>query len=159
VCFWHFHRLRPRSFGARESNRASDYRSVTDTQYGRVLTAWESTSGQWVGPAVLYGDTGVGPVAAIRRGGTGHIMIFQRNGWGGISLTGQVAPNDIFVPQWNLRSGADSYYTFLEYPTATTDNLGRVVFLAKHPDGRLYFQRESSVAAVGDFGDWDIAGN
>ena len=46
-----------------------------------------------------YGDAGVGPVAAIRRGGTGHIMLFERNVWGGISATRQGQPNDIFILQ------------------------------------------------------------
>jgi GlcNAc-PI de-N-acetylase len=123
-------------------------------KYGRVMTAWVDASGQWTGPSVLYGDAGVGPVAAIQRSGSGHIMVFERNSWDGISTTRQVAPNDIFILQWNLRGGR-----LIEYPAAATDNHGRVVFMVKGPDNRLYFQRETSENAIGNFGDWIVAGN
>jgi hypothetical protein len=123
-------------------------------KYGRVLTAWVGASGQWTGPTVLYGDAGVGPIAAMQRGGSGHIMVFERNSWDGISTTRQVAPNDVFILQWNLRGGH-----LIEYPAAATDKHGRVVFMVKGSDNRLYFQREASAHAIGNFGDWITAGN
>jgi hypothetical protein len=134
------------------------YREATDTdagsaQYGRVLTEWVARDGQWNGPAVLYGDAGVGPVAAIRRDGSGEIMLFERNTWNGLSTTGQSGPNTSFVLQWNLRGGV-----LEEYPAAATDGLGRVVVMVKGVDGKLYYQRESSASAIGDFHGWVQAG-
>lgn len=127
---------------------------------GRVLTAWQDTTGQWVGPANLYGDAGVGPAAAIRRGGTGHIMLFERNAWAGISMTLQQAPNDIFLTQWQVLSQPlPGELRFVEYPAATTDNVGRVVVIAKGTDGRLYMRRETSAGAIASFGGWTQVGS
>jgi len=135
------------------------YREATSTdgttgRYGRVLTEWVAGNGQWSGPAVLYGDAGVGPVAAIRRGGTGEIMLFERNTWNGLSTTRQLGPNTAFILQWNLRGGL-----LEDYPAAATDNLGRVVVVVKGSDGKLYLQRESSASAIGDFSNWIAAGS
>jgi hypothetical protein len=135
------------------------YREATSNvagaaQYGRVDTAWVNTSGAWQGPAVLYGDAGSGPVAAIRRGGTGEIMLFERNTWNGISTTRQVSPNSSFNTQWDLRGGMLD-----EYPAAATDNLGRVVVAVKGSDGHLWLQRESSSTSAGSFGNWFSVGN
>jgi hypothetical protein len=123
-------------------------------KYGRVLTAWVAANGQWAGPKILYGDSGVGPVAAIQRGGTGHIMLFERNVWDGISTTRQTAPNDEFILQWNILGDY-----LIEYPAATTDNLGRVVLVVKGADGNLHINRETSAADVGVFGGWSIIGS
>lgn len=119
-----------------------------ETGTGRVKTVYEISSGYWSGPVLLYGDAGVGPVAAIRREGSGHIMLFERNVWSGISATWQIKPNDVFGLQWTVLGG------FLyEYPSAATDGNGRVVLMVKGLDGRLYLQRESTTA-VGSFGPW-----
>ncbi len=118
---------------------------------GRVLTVYETRNGTWAGPVVLFGDAGVGPVAAIRRAGTGHIMLFERNVWAGISATWQVAPNDVFYLQWQVLGG---YLN--EYPAATTDAFGRVVVAVKGGDGRLYLRREASAAVLGSFGPWAV---
>jgi hypothetical protein len=128
--------------------------AVGSPYYGRVRTAWVNTAGTWSGPAYLYGDAGGGPIAAIRRGGTGEIMLFERNTWNGLSTTRQYDPNGPFILQWNLRNGL-----LEEYPAAATDGLGRVVVVVKGSDGKLYYQRESSASAIGDFGGWTIAGN
>lgn len=138
------------------------WRERTDggTQYGRVMTAWQNTSGAWTGGAptvpgsVLYGDAGVGPVAAIRRGGSGHIMIFERNTWHGLSATWQATPNSSFVTQWQLFGGFAE-----EYPAAATDAAGRAVVLAKGGDGKMYMRRETSAGAFGSFGAWQAVGN
>lgn len=122
-------------------------------QYGRVLTSWVSPSGQWLGPSPLYGDAGVGPIAAIRRGGTGHIMIFERNVWGGLSMTREIDPNAAFILQWQILGGLVE-----EYAGVATDGLGRVVVLAKGADNRLYMRREASASAIGNFTAWTSIG-
>lgn len=114
---------------------------------GRVKTVYEISSGYWSGQVLLYGDAGVGPVAAIRRESSGHIMLFERNVWSGISATWQINANDIFGLQWVVLGG------FLyEYPSAVTDGNGRVALMVKGLDGRLYMQREG--VAIGSFGPW-----
>jgi LmbE family N-acetylglucosaminyl deacetylase len=114
---------------------------------GRVLTVWDAGAGTYTGPTLLYGDAGVGPVAALLRPASGHIMLFERNVWQGISATWQQAPNDIFYLQWAILGG------FLnEYPSAASDSAGRAVVAVKGGDGRLYYQRET--AGIGSFADW-----
>jgi hypothetical protein len=122
-------------------------------KYGRVVTAYVTPSGEWAGPEPLYGDAGVGPVAAIRRETTGHIMLFERNTWGGISTTRQINPNDIFALQWQILGGYVN-----EYPAAATDGAGRVVLVVKGADGKLYIRREVSAAQIGNFGNWTLVG-
>jgi len=122
--------------------------------YGRVETYWVTPSGSWTGPAVLYGDAGVGPIAAVRREGSGHIMLFERNTWNGISADWQVAPNSSFSTQWSSRGGV-----LEEYAAAATDGAGCEVVAVKGTAGTLWIQRESSSSAVGDFGAWILAGN
>ncbi|MBL9021311.1 MAG: discoidin domain-containing protein [Myxococcales bacterium] len=141
------------------------YREVTsdtdNSRYGRVVTAWVNTLGQYVGGegggGILYGDAGTGPVAAIRRGGTGHIMLFERNYQGRVSATWQSSPNSSFVLQWDILGGPGEGQLMEEFPSATTDNLGRAVVLAKASDGRLYMKREAS--GLGTFGAWTQVGN
>jgi hypothetical protein len=87
---------------------------------------------------LLYGDSGVGPVAAINSSG-GVIELFERNVWNGISVTWQIAPNDIFQLQWTILGGY-----ILEYPTAATDALGQDVLMVKGMDGKLYISRAPS---------------
>lgn len=118
---------------------------------GGVLSVYQTPGGLWAGPVILYGDSGVGPVAAIRRDITGHIMLFERNVWSGISATWQVAPNDVFYPQWQILGG---YLN--EYPAATTDAFGRVVVAVKGGDGRLYLRREAFAAPIGSFEPWAL---
>lgn len=139
------------------------YREITDindsSKYGRVITAWQNSSGQWLGGisnvgGTVYGDAGAGPVAAIQRGGTGHIMLFERNLNARISATWQGAPNSSFVLQWAILGGPGSAQLMQEYPSAATDNLGRAVLIVKGSDGRLYINRESSASSVGSFAGW-----
>jgi hypothetical protein len=130
------------------------------TKYGRVLTAWVNSSGQWVGGSpsypgsVLYGDAGLGPVAAMRRGGTGHIMLFERSWDGRVSATWQLSPNSSFSTQWAVLGGPGPAQMIIEYASATTDGAGRALVIAKGSDGKLYIDRESSAASVGSFSGW-----
>jgi hypothetical protein len=143
------------------------YREINDpndsSRYGRVVTAWVNTSGQWIGGSsgggVLYGDAGVGPVAAIRRGVTGHIMLFERNVDGRISSTWQQAPNSSFILQWAVLGGPGEGQLLQEYASAATDDLGRVVTIVKATNGRMYINRESSSSTVGSFAGWLQVGN
>jgi len=104
---------------------------------GRVITYYTTTNGSWAGPVLLYGDSGVGPVAAINSSG-GVIELFERNVWNGISVTWQLAPNDIFQLQWTILGGY-----ILEYPTAATNALGQDTLMVKGMDGKLYISRAS----------------
>jgi hypothetical protein len=110
---------------------------------GRVITYYTTTGGSWAGPVLLYGDSGVGPVAAINSSG-GVIELFERNVWNGISVTWQLAPNDIFQLQWTILGGY-----ILEYPAAATNALGQDTLMVKGMDGRLYISRASP--GQGDF--------
>jgi GlcNAc-PI de-N-acetylase len=105
---------------------------------GRVITYYTTTSGGWAGPVLLYGDSGVGPVAAIDGSG-GYIELFERNVWNGISATWQIAPNEVFQLQWTILGGY-----ILEYPAAATDALGEDVLMVKGMDGKLYVSRAPS---------------
>jgi len=105
---------------------------------GRVITYYTTTSGSWAGPVLLYGDSGVGPVAAINGSG-GVIELFERNVWNGISATWQIAANDIFQLQWTILGGY-----ILEFPGAATDALGQDVLMVKGMDGKLYISRAPS---------------
>ncbi len=131
--------------------------STTGTPGARVLTYFPDvvSIGQ-LGPQILYGDAGVGPVAAIRREGTGEIMLFERNVWDGISELNQVAPNNGFALQslqWQLLGGKVN-----EYPAAATDAFGRAVVVVKGLDGNLYMRRELAPPRVGIFGPWELIG-
>jgi hypothetical protein len=111
---------------------------------GRVITYYTTSSGEWTGPVLLYGDDGAGPVAAITGGG-GEITLFERNVWHGISATWQLAPNEVFQLQWTILG---NYLE--EYPAGGTDKLGHAVVVVKGTDGKLYLSRESG--GLGSFG-------
>lgn len=139
------------------------YREITDvadmTKYGRVITAWRTADGSWeggiAGPGgVLYGDGGIGPVAAIRREGTGPLMVFERNGDGRVSATWQLGANGGFQLQWAVPGAPGRAELIQEYPAATTDSLGRAVLIVKGSDGRLYIDRERSASLLGSFRGW-----
>jgi hypothetical protein len=117
---------------------------------GRVITYYTNTSGTWVGPVILYGDSGVGPVAAIMRS-SGEIELFERNVWHGISATWQVAPNSSFQLQWTILGGY-----LEEYPAAAPDVNGETALVVKGGDGRLYLSREA--AGTGSFGSYSVIG-
>ena len=117
------------------------YREATT---GRVMTYYTTPSGSWAGSVLLYGDSGVGPVAAITGAG-GNIELFERNVWNGISATWQIAPNDVFQLQWTILAGF-----IIEYPSAATDALGQDVLMVKGMDGKLYINRATS--GLGTFG-------
>ena len=111
---------------------------------GRVMTYYTTTSGSWAGPVLLYGDSGVGPVAAINGSG-GVIELYERNVWNGISASWQLALNDVFQLQWTILGGF-----IIEYPTAAVDAFGHDVVMVKGIDGKLYISRATS--GPGTFG-------
>jgi len=117
---------------------------------GRVMTYYTTPAHAWAGPVLLYGDSGVGPVAAMTRS-SGEIQLFERNVWHGISATSQIAPNDVFQLQWAIPGG---YLD--EYPAAAADAKGKTVLIVKGGDGRLYLSRES--AGTDSFGSYVVVG-
>jgi LmbE family N-acetylglucosaminyl deacetylase len=121
----------------------------------RVWTAFQTAvDGPWSTSLVnLYGDAGIGPVAAMRHDSSGIIMLFERNAFGGVSMTGQIGPNTYFGLQWVDLGGL-----IPNFPSAAVDGAGRTVVATVGIDGQLYLRRQLSANPADAFGSWTPVG-
>ena len=114
---------------------------------GHVITYYTTTTGTWAGPVILYGDSGVGPVAAMTSDRAARSSSSNATSGTESTATWRFAPNDVFQLQWTILGG---YLD--EYPAAATDANGETALVVKGGDGRLYLSQHANPQAPGRSG-------